>query len=159
MSQSVNIRQAQSRTIPPSVFIVLFFGVMAIAVSSIFVKLAQNEGVPSMLVAAARLLIAAALLTPITLQRHWYHIRNLTKRDFGLVLVSGLFLALHFAAWVTSLEYTTILISVVFVTSSPLWVALLEFFFLKAQLPAVGHYWFADCHCGRAIHWIWRCIR
>ncbi|MDQ7027640.1 MAG: EamA/RhaT family transporter, partial [Anaerolineae bacterium] len=119
MSQSVNIRQAQSRTIPPSVFIVLFFGVMAIAVSSIFVKLAQNEGVPSMLVAAARLLIAAALLTPITLQRHWYHIRNLTKRDFGLVLVSGLFLALHFAAWVTSLEYTTILISVVFVTSSP----------------------------------------
>ncbi|MEL6307921.1 MAG: DMT family transporter, partial [Chloroflexota bacterium] len=42
---------------------------------------------------------------------------------------------LHFASWVTSLEYTSVLISVVFVTSSPLWVAILEFVFLKVRLP------------------------
>jgi drug/metabolite transporter (DMT)-like permease len=135
MSQSANLTQPQARIVPASVYIVLFFGVMAIAVSSIFVKLAQTEGIPSLLVAASRLLIAAALLTPITLSRYWSNIRNLTKRDFGLALVSGLFLAIHFASWVTSLEYTSVLISVVFVTSSPLWVALLEFFFLRAKMP------------------------
>jgi drug/metabolite transporter (DMT)-like permease len=135
MSQSANLTQPQARIVPASVYIVLFFGVMAIAVSSIFVKLAQTEGIPSLLVAASRLLIAAALLTPITLNRYWSNIRNLTQRDFGLALVSGLFLAIHFASWVTSLEYTSVLISVVFVTSSPLWVALLEFFFLQAKMP------------------------
>lgn len=135
MSQSATFTKPKARPVPASVYVVLFFGVMAIAVSSIFVKLAQTEGIPSLLVAASRLLIAATLLTPITLQRYWSNVRNLTKRDFGLALVSGLFLAIHFAAWVTSLEYTSVLISVVFVTSSPLWVALLEFFFLKAKLP------------------------
>jgi drug/metabolite transporter (DMT)-like permease len=135
MSQSIDLTQPQNRTIPVSVYVVLFFGVMAIAVSSIFVKLAQTEGIPSLLVAASRLLIAAALLTPLTVQRYWKNVRNLTRRDFGLVLISGFFLALHFASWVTSLEYTSVLISVVFVTSSPLWVALLEFFFLKAHMP------------------------
>jgi drug/metabolite transporter (DMT)-like permease len=135
MSQSANVSVPQVRTVPARVYVVLFFGVMAIAVSSIFVKLAQTAGIPSLLVAGSRLLIAAALLTPITLRRYWYPIRNLTKRDLGLALISGLFLAIHFAAWVTSLEYTSVLISVVFVTSSPLWVALLEFFFLRAKLP------------------------
>ena len=43
MSQSVNIIEPPARTIPASVYVVLFFGVMAIAVSSIFVKLAQTE--------------------------------------------------------------------------------------------------------------------
>jgi drug/metabolite transporter (DMT)-like permease len=41
-------------------------------------------------------------------------------------MLSGLFLALHFATWITSLEYTTVASSVVLVSTSPLWVALLS---------------------------------
>ena len=48
------------------------------------------------------------------------------RADFRFTILSGLFLALHFAAWITSLEYTTVASSVVLVTTTPLWVALLS---------------------------------
>lgn len=40
-------------------------------------------------------------------------------------MLSGLFLALHFAAWISSLDYTAIANSVVLVNTIPLWVGLL----------------------------------
>lgn len=124
-----------SRTVPISVYVMLFLGLGAMAASSILVKLAQAEGLPSLLVAASRLFVAALLLTPIVVSKYMPDIGRLSRREFALAFTAGAFLALHFASWVTSLEYTSVLISVVFVTSSPLWVALLEFIFLKARLP------------------------
>jgi drug/metabolite transporter (DMT)-like permease len=50
------------------------------------------------------------------------------------VVASGVFLALHFATWITSLEYTTVASSVVLVSTSPLWVALLTPLVLKESL-------------------------
>jgi drug/metabolite transporter (DMT)-like permease len=53
-------------------------------------------------------------------------LRSLTRRELLLGLLSGFFLALHFATWISSLEYTTVASSVVLVTTTPLWVALLS---------------------------------
>jgi drug/metabolite transporter (DMT)-like permease len=50
--------------------------------------------------------------------------------------VSGLFLGLHFATWITSLEYTTVATSVVLVSTGPLWVALLSPLFLNERLSS-----------------------
>lgn len=131
MTQVISqVRQA----VPIRVYVMLLIGTMAISFAPILVRLAQDEGVPSLMIAASRLMLAAITLTPIVLRQHWERIRRLTRRELGLALLSGTFLALHFASWVTSLEYTSVLISVVFVTSSPLWVAILEFVFLKAKL-------------------------
>jgi drug/metabolite transporter (DMT)-like permease len=44
------------------------------------------------------------------------------------------FLALHFAAWVTSLEYTSVTSSVVLEATSPLWVAVGSWFLLRERL-------------------------
>ena len=104
------------------------YGMLAVAITAtslaaIFIRLAQNEDVPSLLIAAARLTLATLILTPLTLRRYWSHIEGLSRRDLLLAGLSGMFLALHFAAWVTSLEHTTVLISVVLVSTSPLWVA------------------------------------
>lgn len=131
MSQAISqVRQS----VPIRVYIMLLIGTMSISFAPILVRLAQDEGVPSLMIAASRLMLAAIALTPFVLRQHWGRIRRLTRRDLGFALLSGAFLALHFASWVTSLEYTSVLISVVFVTSSPLWVAILEFIFLKAKL-------------------------
>ena len=89
----------------------------------------------SVLIAAARLVIASLVLTPITLTQHWSSIRRLARRDLLLALGAGAFLALHFTTWFASLEYTSVLVSTVLVTSSPIWVAILEYLFLKAKLP------------------------
>ena len=115
---------------------VLFIGVIAVSMAAILIRLGQGQDVSSLLIAAGRLTLAALILTPSALRnpRFMAQIRALSRRDMLLIGISGLFLAIHFATWVTSLEYTTVLISVVLVTTTPLWVALLEIFVLRASL-------------------------
>ena len=50
------------------------------------------------------------------------------------MLLAGLFLAFHFGSWITSLELTSVASSVVLVTTTPLWVAVVSVFFLKEKL-------------------------
>ncbi len=124
----------QSKQRPITVYLVLAGGVLALSFAAIFIRSAQNEGVPSLVIAASRLLIAAFLLTPFTLRGHRPALRGLSRRGWGLLVASGVFLAMHFAFWVSSLEYTSVLISVTLVTTTPIWTALLELFVLKTRL-------------------------
>ena len=121
--------------IPVNVYIMLALGLMSFSFSAILVRLAQSEGMPSLFIASARLTIGAIILTPFVIAKYRDNLAQMTRSDLLLALTAGAFLALHFSSWVTSLEYTSVLISVVFVTSSPLWVALLEFIFLRSTLP------------------------
>jgi len=52
--------------------------------------------------------------------------------------LSGLFLALHFAAWISSLSYTSIANSVVLVNTNPLWVGLLAPFISGERLKTAS---------------------
>jgi len=123
---------------PVRAYLGLLVGVAAVSLGAIFIRLAQSEGLPSLTVATGRLSIAAFLLTLVVLCRPDYRaqVRRLGRQDALLILLGGFFLAAHFATWVTSLEYTTVLISVVLVTTTPIWVALLERVFLRTRLPA-----------------------
>jgi drug/metabolite transporter (DMT)-like permease len=115
-------------------YAVLAGGIVAVSLAAIFIRLAQDEGISSLMIAASRLGIAALILTPLTLPRYIPHIRKLNRRDVFLVAVSGIFLAIHFIVWIKSLEYTSVLISVVLVTTTPLWSALMEAVFLRMRL-------------------------
>jgi drug/metabolite transporter (DMT)-like permease len=114
--------------------LVLFSGVLAASTAAIFIRLAQSEGAASIVIAAARLTLASLLLTPWALSRHRQDLRRLHGRDWLLALSAGIFLALHFASWISSLEYTTVASSVVLVSSTPLWVGLLAPLVLKERL-------------------------
>ncbi|MFC2064710.1 DMT family transporter [Chloroflexota bacterium] len=103
--------------------IVIIFGLISVSTASIFIRLAQEEA-PSIVIAALRLLIATVLIAPITLKLYFKDIISLSRKDYLLVITSGFFLALHFSSWITSLEYTSIANSVVFVSTGPIWVAL-----------------------------------
>lgn len=134
-------------------YIMLGIGVVAVSLAAIFIRLAQDSDVPSLVIAGGRVLIAALILTPITLRNNTYlrQIRALTRREAALVGVSGLFLAIHFGAWVTSLEYTTVLISVVIVTTTPIWVSLLEVVLLNARLTRLIFFGLAVSMTGSVI--------
>jgi len=126
---------APSKTkIPLQAYIVISIGVLAVSLASILIKLAQAEAVPSTLIAASRMTIASLVLTPITLRRYRKEIQGLHRNQLTLAAVSGLFLAIHFATWVKSFEYTSVLVGVVLVNTNPLWAAILEFIFLRAKL-------------------------
>jgi drug/metabolite transporter (DMT)-like permease len=132
MSQQASSSLARPRY-PANLLLVLTAGVFAMASSSIFIRYAQAEGVSSIVIGGARLLIAAALLTPLVLSRYQLDLRQLNRRDLLQALAAGFFLALHFAAWISSLEHTSILVSTVIVTASPIWVAILELVVFRVQ--------------------------
>jgi drug/metabolite transporter (DMT)-like permease len=131
MNTTAEMPTKSKRKTPSNLILILVMGVFAIASSSIFIRYAQAEGMSSLLIGAARLIISALLVTPIVIMRHRDDLARLTRSDWLWASVGGFFLAIHFAAWVSSLEYTSVLISTVVVTSSVIWVALLEFIFLK----------------------------
>ncbi len=115
------------QTQPSKLFVTLAIlgGILAVSTSSIFIRFAQQDA-PSLVVAAYRLTLASIILAPLALTRYLPELRTITRRELLLGLLSGFFLALHFATWITSLEYTSVASSVVLVTTTPLWVALLS---------------------------------
>ncbi|HRJ56965.1 MAG TPA: DMT family transporter [Anaerolineales bacterium] len=114
--------------------IAIVIAILAVSTASIFIRFAQMDGAPSLVIAALRLTFATMLLAPLALIRHRDEIKHLTQTEWLLAVSSGIFLAVHFATWITSLEFTSVASSVVFVSTGPLWVALLSPMLLKEHV-------------------------
>jgi drug/metabolite transporter (DMT)-like permease len=106
-------------------------GIVAVSFGSIFIRLADA---PSLVIAAYRLTLASLILAPAALLKCRGELRTLTRGDLRLALLAGFFLGLHFATWITSLEYTSVASSVVFVDTHPLFVGLASHFLLRERL-------------------------
>ena len=126
------MNEQRSRLILP---FAILGAILAVSTASILIRFAQQNA-PSLVIAAFRLTFASLILAPLALTRHRAELRSLTRRELSLGLLSGFFLALHFATWISSLEYTTVASSVVLVSTSPLWVALLAPLFLRERLTS-----------------------
>lgn len=111
----------------------LLTAILAVSTASIFIRFAQVEA-PSLVIAALRLTFATLLLAPIAWTRYRSELQSLARGEIMLGICAGLFLAAHFATWISSLEYTSVASSVVFVSTGPLWVALLSPLLLDERL-------------------------
>ncbi|HEY5671762.1 MAG TPA: DMT family transporter [Anaerolineales bacterium] len=114
----------------------MIFGILTISTGSIMVRYAQSYA-PSLVVAALRLFLATLVLTPFALSRHRSELAALSRGELALAGLSGFFLALHFAFWIISLEYTNVASSVVLATSTPLYVALFAPFTIKERVSRI----------------------
>ncbi len=112
----------------------LFIGVLAVSFASIFIRFASA---PPVVIATYRLLIASLVLAPFAVRRLPANFK-ISRHDAFLTALSSLFLALHFALWITSLSLTSITSSVILVTSHPPFVALLSFLFWHEKLSKVA---------------------
>jgi drug/metabolite transporter (DMT)-like permease len=121
-----------------TLIIALLAGILSVSTAAIFIRLSQHEGAPSIVIAAARLTIASLILAPFALSNFKTELQRLSRREWILAILSGLFLALHFTAWITSLEYTSVASSVVLVTTTPLWVALLAPLVVQERIGRAG---------------------
>jgi drug/metabolite transporter (DMT)-like permease len=118
----------------PLLPIAIATAILAVSTASILIRFAQNDGAPSLVIAALRVSFATIILAPIALTKYREEIKRITRTEILLGALSGIFLALHFATWISSLEYTSVASSAVFVSTGPLWVALLSPFLLKEHL-------------------------
>jgi hypothetical protein len=90
-----------SETSPPfNPYFALVSGVLAVSTGAIFARLAEA---PPLVIAAYRLGLTTIVLAPIA----WWKVRDellsLSMRELGLAVLSGFFLAIHFATWISSL--------------------------------------------------------
>ncbi len=102
-------------------YAVLIMGIIGVSTGSIFARLADA---PALVTAAYRMGIATLILFPFAVWKTGDELRGLSLDDVKLAMLSGFFLALHFTAWISSLDYTAIANSVILVNTSPLWVGL-----------------------------------
>ncbi|MCY3867421.1 MAG: DMT family transporter [Chloroflexi bacterium] len=123
-----------AETTPFRAYIVILIAIVATSSAAILIRLALDESMPPLLIACARLLIATVALTPMALRRYRERLARLSSDELKLIALSGICLAVHFTAWVTSLQFTTVLVSVVIVSTGPIWVAILEVIFLHIRL-------------------------
>lgn len=109
----------------------LSVAVVAVSLAAIFIRLADAPGV---VVAWWRMAIAALVLAPVALRA--LRRTPLTRATVLPTAAAGVLLGVHFATWISSLSYTSVAASVALVSTTPLWVALLSWAFLK-QAPTL----------------------
>ncbi len=110
-------------------YLFLPIGIIAISTASIFIKLCDA---PALTIAAYRLTLASFLLLPFAgYKKIW---QSWNGSELRWLILSGIFLALHFAFWIASLKFTSVASSVVLVSTNPLFVGLGAWLFFKEPL-------------------------
>jgi drug/metabolite transporter (DMT)-like permease len=111
-------------------------GIAVVSTAALVIRYAQREA-PSLSIAAWRLTTASLVLAPVALTRHRAELARLTRAELARAAASGFFLALHFATWISSLEYTSVAASSVLVATNPLFVGLLSPLILKERVGRI----------------------
>src|SRR5690625_3581564 len=133
----MNKKGVLSLRLPPfNPYVAVVIGVIAVSTSAIFVKLAS--GAPAGTIAFYRLFIAVVLMLPTILIKYRAEVRSITKRDWILATLSGVFLALHFILWFESLNYTSVASSVVLVTLQPIFAFIGTYFFFGERFSVAA---------------------
>ena len=108
-------------------YVVLFFGILCIAWSAIFVKMAGVNGVSS---AFYRMFIGTLGILPL-----WYFRRRPLKdwHSIRIAILCGLIFACDIAFWNTSIMLSKAAISTLLANLAPVWVGLGAIFILKEK--------------------------
>ncbi len=106
-------------------------GTFFTSVSSIIIRFSEA---PALVIAAYRMLFTCCLLSFPVYIKNRSELKSLHKNDYLLCLISGIFLALHFASWIQSIQMTTIANSTILVSCSPIFVAAINYFLLKEKI-------------------------
>ncbi len=101
--------------------IIILIGVFFTSFSSILTRVSEA---PSLAIATYRLGITSLLLAPVFFIKHIPEMKGMDRKTFILCIISGIFLALHFASWISSIRYTSITSSTVLVNTQPVFVVL-----------------------------------
>lgn len=115
---------------PPN--LVMLVSISAVSTASILIRLAES---PPMAVATWRLLLSTLMLLPFFMHRGGFaKLRAMGRGDLLALGGVGVALAVHFASWITSLSYTSVASSVIFVHVDPIFVALVSHFLLGERV-------------------------
>jgi drug/metabolite transporter (DMT)-like permease len=112
--------------------LVLLVSIVAVSTASILIRLTDA---PPMAIATWRLVLSTLMLLPFFLSRGGISkLRAMRRGDLLMLAGVGVVLAVHFATWITSLSYTSVASSVIFVHVDPIFVALVSHFVIGERV-------------------------
>ena len=107
--------------------LLVFVAVAGVSISGPMVKWSLSCGASPVMIAFGRMLISALLLlVPALRSGELKAVLRAPKRQLLLACAAGFLLALHYAAWMTSLSYASTFVSTALVCTQPLFVAALS---------------------------------
>lgn len=113
-------------------FPVLTSGLISISFASIFIRWCEA---PALIITFYRLALAG--LFYLGVHKVGKKRVRLAAKSWSLAVLSGLFLAAHFALWISSLDYTSVASSVVLVQTAPVFVVVGSLIFLREKPSAL----------------------
>jgi len=113
--------------------IALFISIIGVSFAAVIIRTCTA---PPLLISFYRLLFTSLLLLPVLIlfPRYRKQLKQISKKEFLLMIIIGIVLAFHFTFWITSLGFTSVASSVILVTSHPVLVAPLSYIFLKEKI-------------------------
>ena len=115
--------------VPPAVGLAV--AIVAISTAAILVRLTTA---PSSVAAFYRVLFTTLVLLPIASWKYRTEFARIGRYDLVFASLSGIALAVHFAAWFESLAWTSVAASVTLVQAQPLFVAVGAWLLLSERL-------------------------
>ena len=122
--------KAQSGIALPAVAV----GVLAVSAAAIFIRLAEA---PALAVAFWRCALGVVVLLPPALAGRERFPRG---RALWVLVASGAALGAHFGFWIASLDYTSVAASVVLVSTTPVFVAILAYLLLGERTSRLSFF-------------------
>lgn len=113
------------------VYIAIFLAVACMSASSIIIK---SAAAPAIVIAFYRVVFTTAIAFMIGNRSLVKNAGRICRRDWYHVMGAGVFLALHFAFWNTSLSYTSVSSSVLFTNLQVIFVLIFSVMFLREKL-------------------------
>jgi drug/metabolite transporter (DMT)-like permease len=115
----------------PNPKLIVLIGVIFVSFSSVIIKASEA---PSLVISLYRLAFTVLLIAPSTLMKNRRELKSIDRKSLLLCILSGAFLALHFAAWISSIKYTSIASSAVLVNTHPVFIVVLAYFIFKDKI-------------------------
>lgn len=115
-------------------YIAVTIGVISVSTAAVLVKLADEA--PASVIANYRLFLAVLIMSPYVLWKRLHEFKFVTRKDWLLTMLAGVFLAFHFILWFESLNFTSVASSVVLVTMQPIFAFLGTYFFFQERFSA-----------------------
>src|SRR5699024_4280574 len=89
-------------------------------------------------IAFYRLFLAVIIMAPLVFFKYQKEIKNMSKRNWALAIVSGFFLAFHFIFWFESLNLTSVASSVTLVAMQPIFAFIGTYFFFGERFSVAA---------------------
>ncbi len=105
-------------------YLLLLIGVLAVSTAAILIRFTLPHA-SSIAISFYRMFFSSIIAFVVYMfSKEHMKLSELTKGQTILLILAGIFLALHFSLWTWSLELLSVSSSVFFVTTTPLWVGL-----------------------------------